>query len=231
VHSRASGILPLVGPGKSADITASFGTTQPLFRTDVDAPVLDIQSEADVTGVLNSAAVRQPDNERFRLWEVAGTAHADVHLLGSVANLLDCGVPINNGPMYLVANAALRSLDEWVSAGTAPPEARRLELLPGKSTARRDSDGIALGGIRTPPVDVPVDVLSGIPGSNPSLLCILLGSTKPLPAARLAQLYPSRADYLKRYEADADKVIKAGFVLGADRDALLAFAQPARIKG
>src|SRR6185436_10403349 len=69
VHSRGSGMLPLVGPGKSADITASFGATQPLFRTDVDAPVLDIQSEADVTGVLNSGAVRQPDNERFRLWE------------------------------------------------------------------------------------------------------------------------------------------------------------------
>jgi hypothetical protein len=232
VHSRSSGDLPLVGPGKSADIAGSFGSTTPIFRTDLDAPVLDVQSEADVTGVLDSVAVRQPDNDRFRLWEVAGTAHADVHLLGPIAKLLNCGAPINNGPMYLVANAALHSLDEWVSTRKAPPEAPRLEVTTGSSpAARRNSDGIALGGIRTPPVDVPVDVLSGIPGSNPDLLCILLGSTRPLPAARLAQLYPSRAAYQQRYDADADKVIKAGFVLAADRAALIAFAQPSRIKG
>jgi hypothetical protein len=74
-------------------------------------------------------------------------------------------------------------------------------------------------------------VLSGIPGPNPALLCILLGSTKPLPAARLAALYPSRAVYQQRFDADADKVIKAGFVLAADRDAMITFSQPSRIKG
>ena len=231
VHSRASGSLPLVGPGKYADIASSFGTTA-VFRSDLDAPVLDIQTEADLIGVLMSWRVRQPDNDRFRLWEVAGTAHADAHLLGAIAELLDCGAPINNAPMYLVVNAALHSLEEWVSTGTAPPEAPRIELTTGSSPkARRDADGIALGGIRTPPVDVPVDVLSGIPGSNPELLCILLGSTKPLPAARVAQLYPSRAAYQQRYDAAADRVIKDGFVLAADRNALLAFAQPARING
>jgi hypothetical protein len=232
VHSRASGILPLVGPGKSADIAGSFGSTTPIFRTDGDAPVLDIQSEADVIGVLHSAEVRQPDNDRFRLWEIAGTAHADVHLLGPIAKLVNCGAPINNAPMYLVANSALHRLEEWVSTGTAPPVAPRLQLTSGSNpAARRDADGIVLGGIRTPPVDVPVDVLSGIPGSNPDLLCILLGSTKPLSAARLTELYPSRAAYRQRYDADADKVIKAGFILEADRDALLAFADPTRIEG
>jgi hypothetical protein len=59
----------------------------------------------------------------------------------------------------------------------------------------------------------------------------LLGSTKPLPATRIAALYPSRAVYQQRYDADADKVIKAGFILEPDRDALLAFADPSRIKG
>jgi hypothetical protein len=59
----------------------------------------------------------------------------------------------------------------------------------------------------------------------------LLGSTKPLPAARIAELYPSRAVYQQRYDADADKVITAGFVLAADRDALIAFSQPSRITG
>jgi len=183
-----------------------------------------------VIGILKSVAVRQPDNDSFRLWEVPGTAHADRHLLGSIAGLVDCGAPINNGPMYLVANAALHRLDAWVRTGQAPPHAARIEVTAGSTpVARRDSDGIALGGIRTPPVDVPVQVLSGIPGPNPDLLCILLGSTKPLPAARIAQLYPSRTAYLRKYDADADKVIAAGFVLAADRAALLAFAEPTRV--
>jgi hypothetical protein len=232
VHSRAAGILPLVGPGKFADIASSFGSVQALFRTDVDAPIIDIQSEADVIGILKSVDVRQPDNPRFRLWEVAGTAHADRHLVGAIADLIHCGAPINNGPMYLVADAALQRLDAWVRTGEAPPGARRIELTGASNpVARRDADGIALGGIRTPPVDVPVQTLSGIPGSNPDVLCILLGSTQPLPASRIAQLYPSRAAYLRKYDADADRVIAAGFVLAADRPALLAFAEPSLVKG
>ena len=97
VHSRGAVGLPLVGPGKYADIASAFGGTASIFRTDLAAPVLDIQTETDVASILDSYAVRQPDSDRFRLWEVAGTAHADKHLLGSSAASIDCGVPINDG--------------------------------------------------------------------------------------------------------------------------------------
>jgi hypothetical protein len=231
VHSRGSFGLPLVGPGEYADLAGGVGSTPTIFRTDLGAPVIDLQAESDVTGILNSVAVRQPDSDTFRLWEVAGTAHADLHLLGpTIAEMLDCGAPINNGPLHLVAKAALRGLDEWVRTGEPPPEAPRLEVTSGDPVeTRRDADGIALGGIRTPPVDVPVAVLSGVPGPKPGLLCLLLGSTTPLPAERLAELYSSPEDYEQRYDAAADEVIGAGFVLAEDRDALLAFAAPSRI--
>ena len=111
VHSRGAAGLPLVAPGEYADIAGSLGGTSTIFRTDQDAPVLDIQTETDVASILNSYAARQPDNDRFRLWEVAGTAHADQHLVGPSAKYIDCGVPINDGPMHLVAKAALRALD------------------------------------------------------------------------------------------------------------------------
>ncbi len=231
VHSRGAGGLPLVGPGKSAGIADAIGATATIFRTDQSAPVLDIQTETDVGSILNSYAARQPDNDHFRLWEVVGTAHADAHLLGSSAQYLNCGVPINNGPMHIVAKAALRALTKWLTAGQAPVVAPRIDVTPGaKPTIRRNADGIALGGIRTPPVDVPVATLSGEPGPVQSTICLLLGSTKPFSAARLAQLYPSRADYLRRYDADADATIKAGFALPEDRTALLAFAEPSRIR-
>lgn len=232
VHSRGAVGLPLVGPGKYADIAGAIAGTPVIFRTDQDAPVLDVQSESDVTSVLNSYVARQPDNDRFRLWEVTGTAHADVHLLGSIAGSIDCGVPINNGPMHLVAKAALRALSTWIQTGKSPVAAPRIDVAPGATARiRRDPEGIALGGIRTPPVDVPVATLSGVPGPNPSIICLLLGSTKPFPASRLAQLYLSRATYLDRYDADAGATIKAGFVLPEDRAALLAFADPSAIAG
>lgn len=234
VHSRAFAALPLVAPGEYADLAGSV-TSDPdavLLRPDLDAPVLELQAEGDVTGVLNSLAARQPDTERFRLWEVAGTAHADVTLLGSVAATLDCGAPINDGPMHLVAKAALRSLEDWVRTGEAPPEAPRLEIAEGAVPAlARDADGIALGGIRTPPVEVPVDVISGVPGPSEDLICLLMGSTTPLPDERLAELYPSARDYLGEYERAADATIDAGFVLAADRDDLLGFARPERLAG
>jgi len=230
VHSRGAIGLPLVAPGESADIAGAISGTPAIFRTDQDAPVLDIQTEGDVASILNSYAARQPDSEQFRLWEIAGTAHADAHLVGANAELLDCGVPINDGPMHVVAKAALRALTTWLADGTPPASAPRLDMAEGESPqVRRDPDGIALGGIRTPPVDVPVATLSGAPGPNPSTICLLLGSTVPFSDARLAELYPSSAEYQQRYEAAADATIEAGFVLAEDRDALLAFADPSNI--
>ena len=232
VHSRGGVALPIVGSAKSADIASALAGKPVIFRTDQSAPVMDIQTETDVASVLDSYVARQPDTNRFRLWEVAGTAHADVHLVGAYAASLGCGYPINNGPMHIVAKAAYHALKAWLTTGKAPVIAPRIEVAPGASPQlRRNAEGIVIGGIRTPPVDVPVATLSGAPSPNPSTICLLVGSTKPFTAAQLAQLYPSRADYLQRYDADADAAIKAGFVLPADRAALLAFAEPQMIAG
>jgi hypothetical protein len=230
VHSRGGSGLPLVGPGQYAGVVSAIVGTPVIFRTDGTAPVIDVQSEVDVSSVLDSYAARQPDNSRFRLWEVAGTAHADAHLLASNASGLDCGAPINDGTMHLVAKAALRALTTWVETGKAPVHASRFDMTSGQPPRiERDADGIALGGIRTPPVDVPVADLSGVPGPNPSVICLLLGSTTPFSVARLDQLYPSRTAYLHKYDADVEATIRAGFVLPEDRAALLAFADPSSI--
>src|SRR3546814_16989521 len=83
--------------------------------------------------------------------------------------------------MHVVAKAAYRSLVSWVTSGELPPIAPRLELVAGAAspTLARDADGIAIGGIRTPPVDVPIDVLTGEPGPGGDVVCILSGQTIP----------------------------------------------------
>lgn len=232
VHSRGAVGLPLAAAGQYAGIADAIRGTPVVFRDDVTAPVMDLQTETDVASILNSYAARQPDSRTFRLWEVAGTAHADKHLVGANADRINCGVPINDGPLHVVAKAAYHDLKTWLTAGVAPVKAPRIDVTSSPSVAVvRDGDGIARGGIRTPPVDVPVAALSGAPGPNPSTICLLLGSAAPFTAERIAQRYPSRAAYLKQFKASADAAIKAGFVLPADRGALLEFAQPDQVKG
>jgi hypothetical protein len=58
----------------------------------------------------------------------------------------------------------------------------------------------------------------------------LFGSTA-LPSATLAQLYPTKADYLADYAKNLDGAISGGYVLQADRAALLAQARQAPIPG
>lgn len=232
VHSRGATGLPIAKPGGSADLAGSLGRTPTTFRTDQDAPILDIQTETDVASVLDSYAARQPDTPRFRLWEVAGTAHADAHLLGAITKSIDCGVPVNNGPMHVVAKAALHALKAWLTTGKPPRTAPRLDVSAGPPpTVQRAADGIALGGIRTPPVDVPVATLSGRPGPNPSVICLLLGSTTPFTPAQLARRYPSRTVYLGQYRRAVAVAIRSGFVLRADRGALMAYADPGAFTG
>ena len=229
VQSRGRTGLPLAAPGQPADLVAARFDPPPIIRTDTDVPVLEVQTESDLD-ILESLQARQPDNRHFRLWEVAGTAHADAHLLGPFASALKCGVPVNNAPFHIVLKAAVRALQTWVDTGTPPPRAPRITVTNGRHPKiARDADGIAEGGVRTPPVDVPVEVLSGIPGPEQLLLCQLFGSTTPLPQGRLAALYPSRDVYVQRYTAAVDRTIRAGFALPDDRDALLAYAQPSRI--
>jgi hypothetical protein len=228
IHSRGAAAAPLGEPGTGIDVVSTFvGGSPTRIRTDLDVPVLVLETESDVLGVINYSRARQDDTDRFRLWEVAGTAHADRTIVGPLADDLDCGVPINDGPQRFVVRTAVRALDRWVAEREAPPEAERLAVEGG--AFRRDADGIAEGGVRTPPVDVPVAVLSSEQGPTGGVICLLLGSTKPLPPDRLAELYPSQDAYLDAYREATDETIEAGFVLEEDRDAMLDAAEPERL--
>jgi hypothetical protein len=231
IHSRGQGAMPLGGRGAGVDLAASIGRPPVIIRTDQDVPVLVLETETDVLSVFGYYRARQPDSEQLRLWEIAGTAHADSTLLGPFAETLDCGVSINDGPQRFAVRAALRALDTWITTGEPPPEAPRLEVdeRDGTPSIRRDVDGNALGGIRFPQVDVPTATLSGDPGPKGGVICLLLGSTVPFTDERLATLYSSRSRYLDAYERATDAAIASRFALAEDRDEILEDADPSRI--
>jgi hypothetical protein len=240
IHSRGGAGAPLGEPGTGLDIVSTITGPTTKIRTDGAAPVIVVETETDVLGVLGYLPARQDDADRFRLWEIAGTAHADKFQLGETEASLGCAQPVNRGQQVYVLRAALRHLDTWVRDGRPAPRAARLEVdEPGQSGPSGSSGphpafvlddvGNVRGGVRTPAVDVPVDVLSGMPAPGSSLVCILMGTTAPLPAERLAALHPSREAYLAAYEKAADAMVDAGFALADDRAQLLADASPDRI--
>jgi hypothetical protein len=234
VHSRGSGGAPL-----NAD-PAAASPTGVTIREDLDVPVFLLATETDLLR-LGYVAARQRDTGSIVTWEVAGTAHADrstidygaesgrVWLTGAddVDPAAPCG-QINDGPQAEVVRAGMASFVRWVREGTPMPSAARIEVAEGDIVV--DDLGNARGGIRTPPVDAPVSVLSG-KGNPSSVFCSLFGQEAPLTAEQLAAEYPTHDDYVARVRESADAAVGDGFLLRADADAMIAAAEDAPVPG
>jgi hypothetical protein len=217
VHSRGAGAAALSGePIDPPNVTQGVR-----IRDDGRAPVLIVQTEGDLQPPLAYRLARQADSERIRVWEMAGTAHADDYLIGAGAEFFGIGWRINAGPQQYVVRAALRALCDWAASGTPPAAAPPIEFESEEPPViARDQAGNALGGVRTPLVDVPVATLSG-EGPPGKLLSWLVGQTVPLPDDELVRRYGDLQGYLAAFTESLDATIRAGFVLPQDRAALL----------
>ncbi len=225
IHSRGGAAMPLGEPGCGVDLVVFRSGPATRIREDLDVPVIIVQTETDVIGHLNYLPARQPDNDWLRLWEVAGTAHADKFQIGEFEEFLGCPGPVNRGQQAYVVRAALHRLDAWAGGGAAAPAAARLDVEAGGFA--KDPVGNPTGGVRTPVVDAPVEVLSGLADPGASTICRLFGSTRALDVDELSELYPDGVpEYLAAYERATQAAIDAGFILEEDRAEVLADARP-----
>ncbi len=241
IHSRAAVAAPLDG---SSLLAALMGPTRSArLRPDLRVPVLAVITESDLLGwfpLLGYHATRQADTDRLRVWEIAGTAHADNYSF--TVGFIDSGSlpaekfaaayaptsemlgrkldrPMNYAPQHhYVVEAALWQLDRWVRTGQPAPKALALKLTEDKSPKLvTDAKGLAVGGVRTPWVDVPTAVLSGAGG--------MVGFSQPFDAATLGRLYPGgKAEYLRKFGASLDAAIRAGFIVPEDRAEIMELA-------
>lgn len=250
VHSRFGSVAALDGVRPPAE------AAQPVvrFRPDLRVPVLTLITETDLVGARLPGyfGARQPETNRLRVWEVAGTAHADNYMFGGA--FTDSGAladeqvarifrPTRTTPVGLldkpgnpgmahhyVAQAALAALDGWVRTRKAPKSTRPLEIAaaptPGTGPVlSHDTNGLVRGGVRTPWVDVPTMTLSGL-GNSGNFVAMLSGTAVPFDAAQLAQLYPGGAtDYLRRFTQALDATIASGHLLADDRAEIIRTAQ------
>jgi hypothetical protein len=225
IHSRGGAAMPLGEPGRAVDLAVFRNGPATRIRDDLTVPVIVVQTETDLLGHLDYLPARQPDSERLRLWEIAGTSHADKFQIGEFEDFLGCPDPVNTGQQAYVVRAALHHLDAWARGGKAAPAAPRLDVVDRAFV--QDHVGNTTGGVRTPVVEAPVQVLSGLAAPDASTICRLFGSTHPLGDEELASLYPAgTADYCAAYERATDAAIAAGFMLEDDRDEILADARP-----
>ncbi len=224
------------------ETTRMISSKGEVIREDARVPVLILQSETDLV-ILGGHRAAQPDSEHIRVWEMPGAAHADTYtvsagrhddgtlsaarleeLLRPTRNLImgETPTPVNAGPQqHYVAQAALAALVRWATDGQAAPSAPRLDIEESGLGYHLDGQGNAKGGIRTPWVDAPTAVLSGL-GQTGVDFAVLFGRTVPFDEAALAALYGGGKDeYLERFTDSLDAAIEAGFLLAEDRDEIL----------
>ncbi|HEY1574105.1 MAG TPA: alpha/beta hydrolase domain-containing protein [Pseudonocardiaceae bacterium] len=233
IHSNGATGAPLSSTVKAP--------TPTLLRTDLDRPVLNLETETDVLAHLPA---RQPDDRDHRLWEAAGTAHVDnddLILFGyqdhrQTPQDIDptCTAAFNTAPESYLFDTAYRDLRTWVRTGQQPPKAPRMQINAAGTDVARDAFGNGIGGIRLPQLVAPIATLTGV-GNRPadtnpvSGFCVLFGTAVPFDAATLARLYPTHADYVRAFTAATLGLARQGFLTQDDVADALFGAQQAPI--
>jgi hypothetical protein len=233
-----SAFLDENGVGIAGDVTTPRPPAYYRIRDDLDAPVLALNSEVDALFCL---PIRRPDDDRYRAWEIPGTAHSgdgkarqlplDVRDIGpgwqqhrppSANSNLTSWLP----PLY----AALRQLDRWIDTGTPPPSIPLIEFDEATGDFRRDEHGNAIGGVRLPHVDAPIATLTGH-GNGQGWLLSLAGTNTPFSDDELRALYGDHAGYVAAVQAAADTSVAAGVLLPKDAAEIVAAAEASSILG
>src|ERR1019366_7150985 len=198
-------------------------------------PVVRVMSGSDY---LRSMAARRPDSDTapdlLRNYEIAGSAHAtpdELNFAAAAADIVKGGreVPpmdcnegprsrFPNGPAF---NAILQNLDRWVRKGVPAPRVEQIRVENGAPVL--DKFGNVIGGARSPYVDVPTSTWFG--NSTGASFCSIAGHEAPFDQARLRELYPTQAAYVRAVTDDVAKLVAQRVLTKEDGDDLIAEAK------
>ena len=188
-----------------------------LLRDDLGVPVFVVNSELEATA---GYAVRQPDTDTMRCWEVAGTSHTSVQGRVIRQKLLDRDKLVSNksdprinaisiGPVY---DAVYHHMQKWLADGIAPPLLPRINFEGDTPMPVRDELGIATGGIRLPQAEVPLGRNSAIP-LNEDIFALLGGSCVPFDKEKALSLYGDKESFIGRFDEARDAALAGGAIL------------------
>jgi hypothetical protein len=168
-------------------------------------------------------------NDRFREYEFPAASHVPTRgiadpkvIFATLDNVMNPGEHLSQFPSAPFYNATLVNLINWITKGTSPPKAAPIEMANGEIA--RDEYGNAKGGVRTPYVDLPtVRYTASAPAAETANMARrMIGLQEPIAAEKLHSLYKSRADYLKRFNQEIDRLVAQHWLLSKDGEQLKA---------
>jgi hypothetical protein len=249
VHSQIGTGAPLSQQPEAPNVAAPNPTT---VRSDLGVPVLEVETQTDVSFSDLNDRLFYGNPKLFRLWEVAGSSHFDYYGLdvgpndigngqGAVENLaamqnpptspasgFTCTLPINTGGTHWVLNAAVYALNRWVVDHVKPPQPPYLETTQASPVVfKLDANGNVLGGVRSPQVDAPIASLGGV-GAGSSF-CFLFGTTVPFSSSQLAALYPTHDAFVSQWVLATIQDVQKGYILPQDAAELIDSAANSQI--
>jgi hypothetical protein len=199
--------------------------------------LLRINTEREI--VAGQAAIRQPDSNIFRSWEIAGASHVDYWYMtyrqGLVArdglapfNYQCDKQPLSHMNNRYVLNAGYDQLVDWVLRNRPPSVAQPIVVTSVSPTViPRDTNGLVSGGIRLATVEVPTATNDGVNGSTG--FCGLYGSHTPFPDAKVQQLYPNHQQYVDAVREVTQENLRDHFIVREDAAEIIDAAEDSTI--
>jgi hypothetical protein len=210
-------------------------------------PVISVVSQVLFTGLGGNRADSDSPKDRYRRYEIAGASHINkwsVGLWPKPEDLIKAGLKdpppkcaefvkygMTDFPLEYFMRAAFSNLDAWVRSDTAPPKAPRIKVksiskgpkpgMPPSVIILSDKYGNAVGGLRSPYLDVPTGMYyshSTPAGPDPAsgLFCSLVGYKVPFKKDLLKKLYPNHDNYVNKVNAQVDELVKARLLTRSD---------------
>ena len=181
----------------------------------------------------------------FRVWDIPGSTHADKWLFRYLPTAaeqrkaidintrspvsdhwpfdLNCDVPdigMNLFPQGYIVAGGVAALEAYARDKTPLPKASRVEIeaKDGATHLKMDPRGNAVGGVRSPWLDVPIGTYHiELTGPNPT--CAEMGYLENWDWWRVAAMYGSYDSYIAKVRASIDGMLKERFITpkGAER--------------
>jgi hypothetical protein len=159
------------------------------------------------------------DNPRFRVYQVPGTGHImSASLPGQEVNPADRKTP--EGVHYYdkqnkpILWGVWQNMFDWIEHGKPMPKTARITMdNNAPDHIARDKNGNALGGLRTPWMEVPDGTYIGRLEGN-----LLRAGYRPFSEDKMRQLYGSRENYVRLIGRQVDRLVREGWVMAQDAD-------------
>jgi len=207
----------------------------------IKTPYICISSEADLylfnyflDGNLMNVRIPNSDtaNNKCRYYEIPGAPHTDIicPVLTAVEEIEKTGAKmpnldekllhgINDFPTEFYICGILEKLHQWAVTGQAPEEIGVIER--SETDLKRDSHGNALGGFRTPFLDVPIGTYIA---SNPEDPEGISGKLILFTKEQFLKEYDSKESYLTKFKAMVEAQKKDGWVDETDAEKMITWA-------